>query len=68
MTTLVSATFAANATGGIAITVKRHCRTLDGEPTWIVTAKDSTNVVWVQRFTSLRDAFGFTSETLAGYA
>jgi hypothetical protein len=66
MTILIDATFATSPVGGIAVTVSRHCRTSDDEPSWVVTVKDSTNVVLLRKFTSIREAFGFTGEALAG--
>ena len=68
MATLISAIFESMAKSPIAVSVTRHCPALDGQPTWIVTVRNSTNVLLFRRFSSLDRALGFTAEALADHA
>lgn len=68
MTILVSATFAVEPETKISVTVRRQCATALDNPTWIVTVRDSTNVVLVRLFSSVSQALDFASKALKTYA
>jgi hypothetical protein len=66
MTALINVAFESFGKNGIVVRVTRHCYPPNDRPTWILTVRSATNVVLLQRFTSLDRALGFAAEALSG--